>query len=309
MKYTQKNGLNISAMTLGTVQLGMAYGVNNKSGVPSQEASFGILDAAHAGGVTILDTSNDYGKSEEVIGQYMRENPDKKFAICTKFRTDGCENDISGALETFAHKSAEKLGVDKIDIFMSHIETDYLNHGEALAKALRELKQEGIITSSAISLSKKEHFEEIVNSGVFDAIQIPMNILDNEEIRNGMIKRAADSGIAIFVRSVYLQGLLFKTPEEVKNTKFRDAAPLLEKINNLARGEGITIPELALTFIRDTEGVSSLVVGSETREQVLKNVDTFNIPTLSKKTYNKILEEFADVDKFLISPWEWAKRQ
>ena len=77
MNYIEKNSLKISQMTLGTVQLGMSYGVNNSTGMPSEEDSFKILDTAYENGITMLDTSDDYGKSEEVIGKYIKANPDK----------------------------------------------------------------------------------------------------------------------------------------------------------------------------------------------------------------------------------------
>ena len=310
MKNTVKNDLKISAMTLGTVQLGLSYGVNNTNGKPTEEQSFSILDAAYEGGVTILDTSNDYGDSETIIGNYMRANADKKFLICTKFRIDDdAAKDVYGALKAFALDSCKKLGVDCLDIFMSHIEDDYLNHGEELTKAFAALKAEGIIKCAGMSMSKKDEIDKIIDSGIFDAVQLPMNIWDNKVIRDGTIKRMSDAGIAVFVRSVYLQGLFFKSVDNVKNTKFRDAVPLIEKLNEIAAEEGLTVPQLALAFIRDTEGVASLVVGSETSAQVVQNVDMFNIPTLSEKTYNKILSEFANVDKFLISPWEWPHRK
>ena len=310
MKCVTKNGISISAMTLGTVQLGLNYGVNNKSGMPTEAESFDILNAAYEGGVTMLDTSNDYGESEKVIGNFLRTNKDKDFAICTKFRIDDeSAKDVYGSLKAFALESIKKLGVERLPIFMSHIEDDYLNHGPALAAALAELKKEGIIISAGMSMSKKDRIDEIIDSGVFDAIQIPLNIWDNKIIRNGTVKRMSDAGIAVFVRSVYLQGMFFKTVDDVKDTKFRDAAPYLIKLQEIAADEGITVPELALSYIRDTEGVASLVVGSETAEQVKQNVAMFNTPTLSAKTMDKILEAFANVDPFLVSPWEWNKRK
>ncbi len=103
MQVVEKNNVKISKMTLGTVQLGLSYGVNNIAGMPTKERSFAILDAAYEGGVTVLDTSDDYGKSEEVIGDYLRENPDKHFEICTKFKvTEETSKDIYASLKDFA---------------------------------------------------------------------------------------------------------------------------------------------------------------------------------------------------------------
>lgn len=321
MKYTEKNGLKISKMTLGTVQLGMNYGVNNSAGMPSQEQSFAILDAAYEGGVTILDTSDDYGKSEEVIGAYLRENPDKHFDICTKFKvTEETSKDIYTSLKNFALTSCKKLSIDRIPIFMSHTERNYIDYGERLVEALNELKKDGIIVNSAISLSNKDEFERIIDCGGFDAVQIPLNILDNKEIQNGLVKKASDAGVAVFVRSVYLQGLFFRKKEDflvqnpnapkLKIKEMQDKVlPVIERVREFAEELNISVAQLAMSFIKDTYGVDSLVVGSETPEQVKNNLEMFNQPELSKEVLSKILNEFKDIDPFVISPWQWEDRK
>nr|MBQ4319696.1 aldo/keto reductase [Clostridia bacterium] len=69
MKYYDLNGSRLSAMTLGTVQLGMDYGIGGKIEKPDKDYAFAILDRAIESGVNILDTANNYGDSERVIGE------------------------------------------------------------------------------------------------------------------------------------------------------------------------------------------------------------------------------------------------
>ena len=317
MQVIEKNNVKISKMTLGTVQLGLSYGVNNTAGMPTKERSFAILDAAYEGGVTVLDTSDDYGKSEEVIGSYLKENPDKHFDICTKFKVTGeTSKNIYNSLKNFALASCKKLSIDRVPIFMSHTEKNYIDYGDKLIEALNELKKEGIIVNSAISLSNKDEFERIIDCGGFEAVQIPLNILDNKEIQNGLVKKASDAGIAVFVRSVYLQGLFFRKKEDflVQNPnapklKLQEmnekVLPVIERVREFADELNISVAQLAMSFIKDTYGVDSLVVGSETPEQVKSNLEMFNQPTLSEDILAKILNEFKDVDPFVISPWMW----
>ena len=310
MKYTEKNGIKISKMTLGTVQLGMSYGVNNLSGIPSEEQSFAILDAAYSGGVSVLDTSDDYGKSEEVIGSYLKQNKDKHFDICTKFKiTQETSKDIYKSLKDFATLSAKKLSIDKIPFFLSHTEANFFDYGDRLVEALNELKKDGIIVSAGISVSRKDCLDRIIESGGFDAVQLPLNLLDNKELRDGTVKKMSDAGIAVFVRSVYLQGLFFRKQEDLLNSNLSMAAPLVNRIKEIAEDEGLSVAQLAMSFIRDAEGVVSLVVGSETQEQVKENLKMFDTPILSQKVREMILAEFRNVDPFVISPWEWAKRK
>ena len=71
MKYVQAKGLDLSAFALGTVQLGIEYGLGEHSAKPTEEAAFAILDRAVDLGVNTLDTANNYGESEAVIGRWL----------------------------------------------------------------------------------------------------------------------------------------------------------------------------------------------------------------------------------------------
>ncbi|MBR2884539.1 MAG: aldo/keto reductase, partial [Clostridia bacterium] len=76
MKQTIINGKALSQMTLGTVQLGLNYGIANKSGQPDINKSTVMLSCALQNGITSLDTARGYGTSEDVLGKFFRENKD-----------------------------------------------------------------------------------------------------------------------------------------------------------------------------------------------------------------------------------------
>jgi len=61
----------ISKLCLGTVQLGLDYGVANREGKPSLEKSLKILDFACERGIRWFDTAQAYGNAEEVLGEYL----------------------------------------------------------------------------------------------------------------------------------------------------------------------------------------------------------------------------------------------
>lgn len=78
---------SISKMTLGTVQLGLNYGIANNEGKPDEEKAFRILDSALASGVNCIDTAAIYGDSEKVIGKYLADSYTRRseISIVTKF--------------------------------------------------------------------------------------------------------------------------------------------------------------------------------------------------------------------------------
>ena len=90
MKYTTIAGKKLSNMSLGTVQLGMNYGIANDAGKPELSKSFDMLSAALESGITSLDTARGYGDAEDVLGQYFksgRYTGEMPF-LTTKFSTN-----------------------------------------------------------------------------------------------------------------------------------------------------------------------------------------------------------------------------
>jgi aryl-alcohol dehydrogenase-like predicted oxidoreductase len=179
-------------------------------------------------------------------------------------------------------------------------------YGDRLVNALARARANGDIKNIGVSLSRKEKMMEYLSTGVFDCVQIPANIFDNTEIREGKIKKLSDLGVSVFVRSVYLQGLFFRDTSNLPE-KLKCAKPALDKLNNLAADNGISMASLALSYIRDTAGVASLVMGAETPEQIRENVALFEAPCLSDAVMAKITEISEEVPSIVIRPWEWNK--
>ena len=129
MKTVNAKGIDVSVLSLGTVQLGLSYGINNADGKPSQETSNGILNAAMAGGINTLDTAGAYGDSEAVIGNWLKTiEPEKRPFIVTKAAhldhssLDALRKDLFTKVKT----SKERLGVEQLDMLMLHHFDDYL---------------------------------------------------------------------------------------------------------------------------------------------------------------------------------------
>lgn len=129
--------------------------------------------------------------------------------------------------------------------------------------------------------------------------------LSTKYIIVGGIEKLCKADIIVFVRSVFLQGLFFKDPENLPQGILQKAAEPLRQIRNIAQAEGISVANLAISFIRDLEGVSSLVLGSETPKQVLQNIELVKSPPLSKDIRSKIMSMFDYIDQRIIMPWTW----
>ena len=219
MKYVEAKGQRMSAFSLGTVQLGMTYGLGDDKEKPSEETAFSILDTAMENGIDNLDTDNNYGDSEAVIGRWLNKRRDEKQVlpwIVTKvgpfkkgsfdilrddilYQTEGC---------------LKNLGVETLDCLMVHNFEDYEAHPDYVRRVFEEMKAQKMCKYTALSAYSRHDYGRIAESG-FDATQIPLNVFDWSQIENGGIEKIAKSDMMIFVRSVFLQGLVFKTPETV----------------------------------------------------------------------------------------------
>ncbi len=306
MKIIEKNGYKVSEFTLGTVQLGMSYGINNKNGMPSYEQSSKILQTAIDGGIISFDTAKGYGKSEAVLGRFFSENQAEKTLI-TKVEFDKeTSADIKDSLFRKVKDSINVMGLSKLPLVLLHSESYLKTYGDSLKDALKEIKAEGLVDSVGISFSDKSELLELTDPELFDSVQIPANMFDNEEIRNGKIKELFKQDIAVYVRSVYLQGLFFKNPDELPD-KIKSAKTALNKLRRIADDNNMTMAELAMSYMRGTEGITSLVLGCETPQQLKDSLSAFKLPPLSKNIADKITEISEEIPSVVIRPWEWYR--
>ena len=312
MKYVQAKGLGLSAFALGTVQLGLTYGLGEHSEKPTEEAAFAILDRAVDLGVNTLDTANNYGDSEAVIGRWLtrRKAEGKKLPyIVTKVGPlkhgsyDILRDDVLYQLEG----CMKCLCIDKLDIFMLHDYEDYAQDRDAMQKIFADIKSQGLYDYSAISAYSRHDYGVIAESG-FDATQIPINVFDWGQIENGGMQKLADSGMMIFTRSVFLQGLVFHTPEDL-DPRMDFCFPYLNRFIELYKEFELSPAALALSFVLSLPGVTQAVMGCDTADQVESNCKLFDqTVTLSQDQLDKLHDAFHGIDPRVINPGTWFNR-
>ena len=308
------NGLRLSSMTLGTVQLGLPYGVANRVGQPSISESHAILDEALRGGVTCLDTARSYGDAEDIIGSYLslrtshifsRPTIVTKFALGAKLTGKEIERAIIESVET----SLKHLQSNALDVAMLHHAGDLLHWGPQIMAACRLLIRNGYAKKTGVSLGAEsaEMFWRIwiyVKDPLFEVIQVPVNVLDQRLIQSGAWRELTRANKIVFARSVFLQGLLYLHPERLP-AQLQEARPTLERLRRLADREGMSVAQLAVSYVRDLPGVHSLVIGAETPEQVRRNLVLMEGPPIREDTRAEIARQFSDVPEKVVSPHMW----
>ena len=289
-------------IVLGTAQLGLPYGIANRDGQPDPSTANDILRAAWALDIRTLDTAQAYGNSEAVIGQFLQARPEYQFDAITKL---GPDVDISDprAIENAVHESQYRLG-RPLSGLMLHRVDQLAAWGGVLGNTLTDLKSNGVVGNLGASVYHPDEFRQVVDVPEVDWIQAPYNVFDQRLARDGLLGDATKRGKTVFLRSVFLQGLLLMTPDTLPPS-MGFAATALEGWIGLCHRHGLTPQKAALGFALATAPESRIVIGCESVAQIEANMATVRADGPGEEfiTEAKKLIE----DPRLVDPSTWPK--
>ncbi len=309
-----KRGLTFSRLTLGTVQLGLPYGIANKSGKPDEAAAASILDAALAGGISCFDTANAYGNSEEVLHGYFDRHPDVNSLIVTKMtiraEAESAPAEVERLIYDAVASSQSNLGLAKLPVLMLHNPEIMEAHAATVTRVAKQLVKEGLVERMGVSLRvvAKREFDalwETLQDDVYEALQVPINLLDSRPLTFGGLQKMEQTGKLVFARSIFLQGLLFMEEADLP-AHLREAAGPLSMLRTIAAREGMTMAQLAFSFVRDLPAVHSIVFGAETAKQVQDNLDWFHGPAIGESARADIIRLLDHLPEHIVNPAYWT---
>ena len=269
----------MSNIILGTVQFGLNYGINNTRGKTPIQEVHPILDFAYSKGIMTLDTASGYGDSEEIIGDYLASNPDKKFEIITKV------NSSKITLEKQLHESLQKLKVDKVEVLMLHSFELYEKFKSQLPLFCQKNKGK-FFNELGVSVYTNEEIGVISSDPVIDRIQTPFNLLDNELKRRERYSDIKSKGKIIDTRSVFLQGLFFKKTDELPTNLYPLIKPL-EKLKKIAESKSLTMEELAIGYAFSMDFIDNVLIGVDSLDQLKDNLNILS-NSISMQTVDEI---------------------
>lgn len=279
---------------LGTVQLGVKYGINNNDGKPSKEMAFSILDYAWKNGVEILDTADVYGDAQAIIGEYHLST-NNIFKVNSKFKGNSLPVEIQ------IEKILNELNIPKLNVYFYHSFQDFINYPDWLNE-LVQLKREGKFDKIGLSVYENSELELAVSNPNIDVIQLPFNLFDNMNERGELLKKAKENNKTIQIRSVYLQGLFFKDIASLP-VKLEPLAKHLNTIHSIASENKISIEQLAFAYVMLQSQIDEIIIGVENQNQLIENIELF-----SKKYDKSIVEEINKIqikEKELLYPKNW----
>lgn len=310
MDYFKPAGTNnmLSRFTIGCVQIGLTYGIDSL-GKPPLEKSIEILSYAVNNGINVFDTSPIYGDSEEIIGDFLKRSGKENKFISTKLEKIPAEvwdnnNLLSDKIRYEFNLSCKKLGVDKIAIYFVHVSSDAFKNNGKVLDTLCALKAEGMIDSVGVSIYSEDEFKQCIEDKRIDIVQAPFNILDRRLDRSKMIQEAEKRNLYVCARSIYLQGLLLMKTDKIPDY-LREAKKFIKKLNEISEYSGYGIKELCVKYVLEVKGISSIVIGINSLEQLKENISLFNSKPLDLETI-KAINDLPVPPDYILDPRMWV---
>ena len=286
-----RTGLNVTALGYGAMELRGAP--RGREVTPDQAQT--ILNAVLDGGINFIDTSIDYGQSEELIGE-MIAGRRAEFFLATKC---GC---LVGAppapagernphvftrenIRAGVEQSLRRMKTDYIDVLQFHASPSQatLEEHDAVQTVL-DLKRAGKVRFIGMS-STLPNLEDHIRMGVFDVFQIPYSALQREH--EEVISRAAQAGAGIIIRGGVARG----GPAEDKQRA--DALELWERAGLDDLLDGMTRMEFLLRFTLSHPDLHTTIVGTINPRHLQDNLNAVRKGPLPPDVYEEAKRRLA----------------
>ena len=259
-------------IALGTANFGQKYGLAGKI-IKSDKKVKKIIQFANNSKIKLIDTSNNYGSSETLLGN----NNLKNFKIITKLKISNDEkksNNLENIVFNKVEESLFKLNIKKLYAILLH-ESDDLksNKRHKLIIVLKKLKKKNLVSKIGISIYNPKELNFIWPFWKPDIVQCPFNILDRRIYESGWLKKLKKNKTEIHVRSIFLQGLLLKNEKSMPR-KFKKWKNIFKKWNNYCKKENISKIQGCINFIKSFKKISFVIIGFEDIKQ-LKNIISY----------------------------------
>jgi aryl-alcohol dehydrogenase-like predicted oxidoreductase len=306
------DSVGVSEVGLGTWQFG-----GTEWGSLDESDARATLRAAADAGITFLDTADIYGlgRSERLIGGFLRETPSYRPFVATKLGKNPVPGgDANFSLASFrkdTEDSLKRLGVEALDLQQLHcVPMEQLRRGEVF-DWLRTLQKEGKIKRWGASVESDEEAKVCLAQDGLASLQIIFNIYRQKPIAE-LLDEAKRKSVAIIVRLPLASGLLsgrytksttfaptdhrtfnrngesFNVGETFAGLPFERGVELTEELKAiLPPGE---MAQWALRWCLDFDAVTVVIPGARNAEQARANAAASDLPPLPAETHRKLRE-------------------
>jgi aryl-alcohol dehydrogenase-like predicted oxidoreductase len=299
MEYRQlgRSGLKVSVLSMGTMTFGGRGAFGNVGSTDVDEARRQV-DRCLEAGINLIDTADVYsaGLSEEIVGEVLAGRRDDVL-LATKVRMPMGEGPNDAGLSRHhiisgCEASLRRLGTDHIDLYQVH-EWDGVTPLEETLEALGTLVDQGKVRY--VGASNYAGWQLLKALGTADRHGLPRFVsqqiyysLQAREAEYELVPAAIDQGLGILVWSPLAGGLLsgkyrrgVEAPAGSRGVSEWDEPPVYDEdklydtvdvLVDIADAHGVSAAQVALAYLLGRPGITSLVIGARTSEQLADNL-------------------------------------
>ena len=174
---------------------------------------------------------------------------------------------------------------------------------KGLSKLLGNFVDQGIVKRLGVSVYSPDKAVQALKTKGISMVQIPANILDRRFENVGVFELADELGKTVYVRSVFLQGLLLMDRDKLPiSMKF--AKPVLKELCQFSKEVNLTRHELALGYVKKAYPNAKILFGSETATQVETNKKAWGTE-FPEALIPVVRDIFFQVDEKILNPSLW----
>lgn len=289
----------VSAIGLGTAQLanldGTVAGIKRLDPADARR----LLEAAIDDGVSFLDTGDQYGAAEELIGSLDADRRGKVL-VATKagLRDDGARDFSPEYLRSRLNRSLRRLNSTRVDLFQLNKPAAKDWQDGRLAAFLAEEKAKGCIRFAGVVVGEPADGLRALDEPVLDAAQVLFHLTYHaSEI---VIGKAARLGKGVIVRSPLNSGLLSgayrpdtvvpATDERSRYFKGPEFSARVAALHLIQKDLGVPnekLVEFALRFASSEPGISTVIPGASSLAQARRyaacgDAEPFSVAELAR---------------------------
>ncbi|MCX6011591.1 MAG: aldo/keto reductase [Chloroflexi bacterium] len=299
MRFLGKTGVKVSELCFGTMTFGGRSFFKYVGQLGQKEANT-LVDMSLEAGINFFDTADVYseGLSEELLGKALGKRR-QSIILATKVRGKMGPGPNDAGLSRHhiteaCNASLKRLGTDYIDLYQVH-NFDPDTPLEETMRALDDLVRQGKVRyigcsnysgwqlMKALAISDKRGWERFVT------LQSLYSLLARE-LENEMVPLCLDQGLGILVWSPlsggFLSGKYRRGKPQPKGTRLSAPQPrfiphddekgfdIVEELDKIAKAHKATVAQAALNYLLAKEGVSSVIIGARTPQQLADNLKT-----------------------------------
>lgn len=312
--------------TVSTIGFG-AWAIGGDWGTVDDANSLRALHAAADEGVTLFDTADVYGdgRSERLIGQFLRERSGESLFVATKMgRRVPLElaQYTPEAFRGWVDRSRDNLSVDRLDLVQLHCLPTAIYYRPEIFAALDELVSAQAITSYGVSVERVEEALKAIEFPGVATVQIIYNIVRQRPAER-FLAEAARRDVGVLARVPLASGLLtgkltrgtvfdesdhrrfnrhgesFDMGETFAGVDYETGLAVVDELRSLVP-TGATLAQMALRWILMSDAVTAAIPGAKTPEQARANAAAADLAPLPPATMERIARLYEECVKPLV---------